>query len=200
MSDEILLSTAYFPPAEYFSHIKRADNILIEREENYIKQTYRNRCRILTSHGIQVLSVPVLKSNRLKTPSKETLIDYSKRWQQIHLRALISAYNSSPYFQYYFEQISHRIMKNLKYLLDLNNELLEICLGFLNMIKCISYTLSFKPPTGDDNDFRYNISPKYPSDYQQMEYYQVFGENGFVAGLSILDLLFNMGPDSERFL
>ncbi len=84
----ILLSTAYFPPAEYFSLIKNTDTVLIEQEENYIKQTYRNRCKILASNGILVLSVPVMKGSPGKGPIKEVTIDYSKRWQQVHIRAI----------------------------------------------------------------------------------------------------------------
>lgn len=200
MSYEILLSTAYFPPAEYFSLIKKADTIFVEKEENYIKQTYRNRCKILTSNGVQILSVPVKRGRTLKTPIKEVEIDYSKRWQQIHIRALLSSYNSSPFFQYYFEQIRQEIMKNLRFLLDLNNELLEICMKILQFNKSISYTYSFDQPAGRENDFRYRISPKVNSTYRQKGYCQVFGEANFKSGLSILDLLFNTGSESSEYL
>jgi hypothetical protein len=78
MQGDLLLSTAYFPPAEYFSMIKSASTVHIEQEEYYIKQTYRNRCKILTSNGVLVLSVPVMKGNRLKAKVKNITIDYSK--------------------------------------------------------------------------------------------------------------------------
>jgi hypothetical protein len=200
MPDVILLSTAYFPPAEYFSLIKKAETIFVEKEENYIKQTYRNRCKILTSNGVQILSVPVKRGRTLKTPIKEVEIDYSKRWQQVHLRALSASYNSSPFFQYYFEQIRREIMKNVRFLLDLNNELLEICLKILQLNKRISYTSSFEQAAERENDFRYLISPKVTSTYCQKRYYQVFREANFESGLSILDLLFNMGSESSEYL
>lgn len=200
MPGEILLSTAYFPPAEYFSLIRNAGNILIEREENYIRQTYRNRCKILESKGILVLSVPVMKGNLIKAPIKDVTIDYSKRWQQVHIRAMTSSYSRSPYFQFYFEQIEKILQKNHKSLLDLNDELLHKCLEILKMNKCVTHTYSFKPANYYDHDFRYRISPKEISDYSCRPYIQVFGQNGFIPGLSILDLIFNMGPEASEYL
>jgi len=126
MPGEILLSTAYFPTAEYFSLIKNADAVFIERHENYIKQTYRNRCNILTSNGVLSLSVPVMKGPALKAPVKDIEIDYSKRWQQVHLRAIASAYSRSPYFQFYSEPLGKTLMKYNEFLIDLNEELLII--------------------------------------------------------------------------
>ncbi len=200
MPGEILLSTAYFPPPEYFSRIKNAGSVLIEREENYIKQTYRNRCRILSSNGILVLSVPVMKGDLLKTPIREITIDYSKRWQQVHLRAIISSYGTSPYFQFYFESFEKVILRNRKYLIDMNEDLLSICLEILRIKQSISPASSFEPPEGKEYDFRYSISPKKKSAYPARPYYQVFGNNEFVPSLSILDLIFNMGPEANDLL
>ncbi|MCX6255506.1 MAG: WbqC family protein [Bacteroidia bacterium] len=120
MAAKILVSTAYLPPVEYFSLILRADEIFIEREENYLKQTYRNRCKILSAHGPQILSVPVYLGSLHKIPIKDIRIDYSKRWQQVHLRAMTASYNSSPFFEFYFENIEKIISKNHEFLLDLN--------------------------------------------------------------------------------
>jgi len=200
MPGKILLSTAYFPPAEYFSLIRNSDSVLIEQEENYIKQTYRNRCRILTSSGILNLSVPVMKGNALKTQVKDIEIDYSKRWQQVHLRAMTSAYSRSPYFQFYSEHITKIFLKSPRFLIDLNNELLLKCLGFLNIDRCILYTSFFLPDSGLPQDYRYRISPKNESGCTARSYIQVFGDNEFVPGLSILDLIFNLGPEAMEFL
>jgi hypothetical protein len=200
MPGEILLSTAYLPPAEYFSLIKNAGNVFIEQEENYIKQTHRNRCKILASTGILVLTVPVMKGNLLKVQVKNITIDYSKRWQQVHIRALTSSYNRSPYFQFYFEDIEKIVLKNHKFLLDLNDELLFKCLEILKVNKCILHTSSFNPDSGTNNDFRNRISPKEISGYQSRPYIQVFSSDGFEPGLSILDLIFNMGPESPGYI
>jgi hypothetical protein len=200
MPEEKLLSTAYFPPSEYFSLIKGADRIIIEREENYIKQTYRNRCRILASNGIITLSVPVMKGELLKVKVKDIIIDYSKRWQQIHLRAMTSSYGKSPFFQFYIEGMEKILLKNYRFLFDLNNDLLDKCLEILRIKKCISHTYSFEPVKEKENDYRYRISPKVNSDYTSRPYIQVFGPDCFITGLSILDLIFNVGPGSANYL
>ncbi len=200
MPGEILLSTAYFPTAEYFSLIKNADTVYIEREENYIKQTYRNRCKILTTNGILNLSVPVMRGSAIKAQVKDIEIDYSKRWQQIHLRAITSAYSRSPYFQFYSENLGKIILKSHRFLLDLNDDLLIKCLEFLKIDKCILNTSFFQPDQGHPLDFRYRISPKKGPEFVSRPYIQVFGDKGFVTNLSILDLLFNMGPEAAGYI
>jgi hypothetical protein len=201
MAGNILVSTAYLPPVEYFAILSQADEVLIEREENYLKQSYRNRCYILSSHGLQLLSVPVYLGSQHKTQLKDIRIDYSKRWQQVHLRAITASYNSSPYFQYYFEIIEKIISKNTGFLLDLNTELTKEILKILNLNTTIRYTTGFTPPDKTDNDFRYKISPKQESEFLNKEYLQVFNLNdSFVQGLSIIDLIFNTGPEAIDYL
>jgi hypothetical protein len=201
MNGKILVSTAYLPPVEYFSLISQANEIYIEREENYIKQSYRNRCYILSSHGRQLLSVPVYLGSQHKTPLKEIRIDYSKRWQQVHLGALMSSYNSSPYFQFYFEIIEKIISRKNDFLIDLNTELTQSVMEILNMKIKLTYTTDFEPAGSCANDFRYNLSPKKQSHYSVKKYMQVFNnDNQFVQGLSIVDLIFNMGPDAVDYL
>ena len=201
MAGKILVSTAYLPPVEYFSLISQADEVLIEVEENYLKQSYRNRCYILSEHGPQLLSIPVYLGSQHKTPLKEIRIDYSKRWQQVHLRAITASYNSSPYFQFYFENIEKIISKKIDFLIDLNMELMESVLKMLKIKIGITYTTNFKPVGEAENDFRYKISPKKESQFFVKEYMQVFEIcNCFVQGLSIIDLIFNMGPEAVDYL
>ncbi|MCX6321367.1 MAG: WbqC family protein [Bacteroidia bacterium] len=201
MAGKILVSTAYLPPVEYVSLISRADEVLVEREENYLKQTYRNRCYILSAHGTQLLSVPVYLGSLHKTPVKDIRIDYSKRWQQVHTGAMTASYNSSPYFEFYFENIEKIISKNHEFLLDLNMELIETLLEILKMKKTISYTTNFEPVGEMENDFRYKIAPKEESPFTLKEYFQVFNNGeGFVPGLSIIDLVFNMGTEAVDYL
>jgi hypothetical protein len=141
-----------------------------------------------------------MKGDRLKTGIRDVRIDYSKRWQQVHLRAIASAYGKSPYFQYYFDDIERLLLHSDRFLLDLNNKALNTCLEILGINKCISYTYSFVPPAGDRNDFRYSITPKIKPDSKQIPYIQVFGDGNFIPGLSILDLIFNTGPESVEYL
>ena len=200
MLEDLLLSTAYFPPIGYFSLIRNAGELFIEREENYIKQSYRNRFRILSSNGILTLSVPVIKGILLKTKIKDITIDYSKRWQQNHLRAITSAYSRSPYFQFYSDSFEKIILGNYKFLLDLNDELLFKCLEIMKINKCILHTSSFEAHTGKIYDYRYRLTPKKPLDIPYKPYIQVFSNQNFVTGLSIIDLLFNAGPESAEYL
>ncbi len=201
MAEQILVSTAYLPPIEYISVIAGAGEVCIEKEENYMKQTYRNRCYILSSHGPQLLSVPVYQGSLHKTPVKDIRIDYSKRWQQVHLRALAASYKASPYFEYYYEDLEKIISSNTGFLLDLNTELTGTILELLKISTKIAYTTEFTDVGNAENDFRYSISPKIKSGFHHTEYIQVFSANqGFTPNLSIVDLLFNKGPESVKYL
>jgi hypothetical protein len=196
MPEEILLPTAYLPPAGYFSLIAEAGKLLLERQENYTKQTYRNRCTILTANGKVSLSVPVRKGTSLKTSIKDAEIDYSKRWQQVHLGAISSAYGRSPYFPYYYPDFEGIIKTRHKFLIDLNGELLTRCLKILNLVIPVSFTDSFMNPGSAENDFRYRPVPE----RNIKSYIQVFPSNGFVGGLSIIDMIFNTGPEAKNYL
>jgi hypothetical protein len=201
MPGKIILSTAYLPAIEYFARIKNAGDVFIEREENYLKQSYRNRCYILSPDGTQLLTVPVYQGSFHKTAIRDIRIDYSKRWQQVHLGAITSAYGSSPYYLYYFETIEKIIMRNSEFLLDLNMSLLETILRIIKLDVKISYTNEFVPVMDSKCDFRYSISPKKKSDYSAKRYLQVFSQGvDFVPGMSIIDLLFNMGPETVDYL
>lgn len=201
MGGKILVSTAYLPPVEYFSLMLEADEVFVELEENYLKQSYRNRCYILSPHGPQLLSVPVCLGSQHKIPLKEIRIDYSKRWQQIHLRAMTASYSSSPYFQFYFGNIEKLISRKTDFLIDLNMELTESVLKMLKLNIRLTQTTHFEPIREADNDFRYKISPKKKSQFVIKEYMQVFNtDNRFVHGLSIIDLIFNMGPEAPYYL
>jgi hypothetical protein len=201
MSGTILLSSAYLPPVEYFSLILNADNVLVEGEENYHKQTYRNRCLILSAGGIQTLTVPVYLGSIHKTPLKEIRIDYSKRWQQIHLRAIIASYGSSPFFKFYFEDFERIIMENHELLVDLNSRLTDTAMKILGLEKPIGFTDSFIPKGKIETDYRYTVSPKKKSVLAVKEYTQVFSHNNaFTGGLSIIDLILNMGPEAANYL
>jgi len=203
-SGKLLLSSAYFPPLNYISLISAAEEVYIEKEENYIKQTYRNRCRICSANGPMTLSVPVLEGSFHKTPFKEIRIDYTKRWQQVHIGAIESSYRSSPYFEYYFDRVREIITKGDEYLSDLNFNSIKASLDITGVTTPVEFTGSFEKPVGHPNDFRYRISPKKtiePGTFSIQKYHQVFSERfGFVPGLSILDLIFNMGPDSLKII
>ncbi len=198
--DQILLSTAYLPPAEYFSRILNSGSFVVEYNENYNRQTYRNRCRILGPRGIIVLSIPVTKGGKTKAPVKDVNIDYTKRWQKVHIRAIASCYGRSPFFQFYSEELFSIIDKEYRFLVDLNEDLIVKCLEILDIERSFRSTSSFKTPGGPENDYRYSISPGKEPGVEQKPYIQVFNQDNFVPGLSIIDLIFNTGPDARSFL
>jgi len=201
MTGKILVSTAYLPPVSYFSLICKADEVLIEKEENYIKQTYRNRCYILSANGIQALSIPVQVGSFHKTALKEIRIDYSRRWQQVHLGAFNAAYKSSPYFDYYFDDIAGIISANHTFLIDLNMELIRYLIKSLKIKTSVRYTSHFETLNSWPADYRYILTPKKEFKMDYKEYLQVFSsDTGFKPGLSIVDLLFNTGPDATCYL
>ena len=200
MSESILLSTAYLPPIEYIWHIINSKSVSIETEENYPKQTYRNRCKILTSNGVLSLSIPVHTGDGLKTVIKDIRIDDSKRWRQNHLRALRSAYSSSPFFLYYFDDFERIITSDIDFLLDLNISLLELILKIIKVEKPILKTDSFVVPEESANDLRYSISPKKESSFIYPTYTHTFDTKENIEGLSIIDMIFNVGQETYYLL
>jgi hypothetical protein len=201
MPGEVIVSTAYLPPVDWFSIISRSDKVSIERHENYIKQTYRNRCCILSAHGTQMLSVPVLEGSRHKVPITEARIDYSKRWQQVHLGAIRSSYRLAPYYEFYSGEIEETIAAGYKYLWELNTKLINTLVQMLKLKCGISFTGLYEPASDEEKDFRYRLEPGKVSLFQNKRYIQVFSTpEDYVPNLSIIDLLFNQGPDAVKYL
>ncbi len=198
MQEPILLSTAYFPPLEYFSLIARNRKVRIEKWENFLKQTYRNRCTILGTNGPLTLTVPVLRGSFHKTALKDLEIDNTRRWRDHHLRSIISACATAPFFEYYFDVIEGVVRKPFRFLLDLNNEALSAVCEAIGITAEISFTDIYQPQEVALNDYRYLITPKRPSileNYSETAYIQVFrAQFGFVPRLSIIDVLLNNGP------
>lgn len=200
MPGKILISIACLPPIDYMKLIAEADEIVIEQHENFIKQTYRNRFYILSAHGRQLLTIPVLEGSRHKVKIRDARIDYSKRWQQVHLRALISSYRSSPYFDFYFGNIERIISLNHEFLFDLNFSLLECIMKMLRISKDISLSQTFEQTEDQPSDFRYRLVPGAPPFFPEKEYLQVFETGKFMPNLSIADLIFNQGPEAGTYL
>lgn len=203
---QAVLTTAYFPPVEYFFAIASSGKAVIEQCEFYQKQSYRNRCRILSASGPEALSVPVVKETTLSRPIREMKVDYDEPWLQVHKRALDAAYNSSPFYLYYKDEIMEVLDSRPTFLFDLNTKLLELLLQMAGVKADISFTEDFAKDWGE-GDFRELIHPKHKGENllqtykKEKTYYQVFSDRlGFVPNLSILDLLFNEGPNSISFL
>lgn len=201
----ILLSTAYFAPIQYYSEILKADKVYIEQFENFIKQTYRNRCVIPGGNGPIQLIVPVVKGRGPKILIKDLRISYDTDWQRNQWRTIFSAYSSSPFFEYYKDDILPFFEKRDTFLLDFNLRIHDAICELLEIDNIAVLTSDFeKVPEGTVN-LRESISPKNKAQnnmqFQPKKYTQVFSEKlGFLPNLSILDLLFNEGPNSYSIL
>ena len=198
----VLLSTTYFGPIQWYQKLYRAERVEIEQWESFRKQTYRNRCLIATTNGIQALTVPVEHSD--SPLIKDIRLSDHGNWRHLHWNALQSAYGESPFFEYYQDDIRPFFEKHWEFLLDFNEAIrLKMC-ELIDIQPNVSYTEGFIPEESPLTSYRTAISPKHPQDdpdFQPKRYYQVYDQkHGFLPNLSILDLLFNMGPESIFFL
>jgi len=202
--NRVLLSTAYLAPIQYYTKLLNYDESIIEMYENYPKQTYRNRCSIYGANGLLELSIPV-KKIQTKTKTKDITIDYATNWQKMHWKSIESAYRSSPYFEYYSDEFLPFYTSKTKYLVDYNSEIQTIVLNILGITTNIRFTEDyFVNKDSEYIDFRESINPKkkFSDDcFIPVEYIQVFSnKSGFIANLSIIDLVFNTGPDAYEIL
>lgn len=194
-----VFSTAYFPCISYMAQFLAADKPFIEVWETYHKQTYRNRCRVMTANGVESLSVPVIKVNGNHTMTKDVVISYKEHWQQIHRRCLESAYKAAPYFDHYYDYLKPIFETRFERLVNLNDAALKMVLKIMKVNKEIIHTSDYIHEI--DNDFREAFSPKVSPDSSLFpEYYQVFSTKfPFTPDLSILDLVFNEGPEAMNY-
>lgn len=212
----VLLSTAYLAPIPYYACLMHASQVQLEACEHYHKQTYRNRCRVAASHGALDLTLPVIAANHQDIRTVE--IDYAKPWQRQHWLSLEAAYRGTPFFEYYQDDLKPFYQQqDIKYLFDFNLALQHCICDLLDLHPQVLLTQDFVAPTTHSSvipttdlreatlDLREAIHPKktLPKDllYEARKYTQVFeAQHGFISDLSIVDLLFNMGPESILWL
>lgn len=206
LNKEILLSTACFPPIQYFSKLVQFEKVYLEQFENFTKQTYRNRYEILGANGVISLVAPVVKGRGRKIKIRDLKISYDTDWQRNHWRTIFSAYNSSPFFEFYKDDIQPFFEKPRKFLFDFNLEILQTLCYLLELEPNLVLTEDFEQVPEGTLNFREAISPKKnrtetDAQFYPQPYTQVFHEKfGFAPNLSILDLLFNEGPNSLNVL
>lgn len=199
----ILIDLHYLPSMEYLTLVHSFDHIIFEAYENFQKQTYRNRCYIRGANKIQALTVPV-KKEKDKVLVKDVRISYNQRWWKEHARSLASAYGKAPYFQFYADIFEKTYAKKHIFLIDLNLELLTICLELLSYNKTLSISETFSRLSIEGVfDARGLIRPgkshENNSFYNPVPYGQVFGKV-FDENLSVIDLLYNEGRNGKQII
>lgn len=206
-SSTVLLSTAYLPPVPYMFILINANRVYIEAHETYRKQTYRNRCVILSANGPIPLVIPVIRPKGNHTPITEVLIDYSTDWPRNHWRAIESAYRTSAYFEFIADILHPFYQNRFNSLWEFNGNLLKVIIDFLELPVIIDFTSHYQEITPDGViDLRNIISPKVkdPSIVglaSPTPYFQVFEHRfGFTPNLSIIDMLFNEGLMARELL
>ena len=202
----VLLTSAYLPPVQYFSKLYASPCIYLETYEHYVKQTYRNRALIAGPNGVQALTIPVEHEYSKRPATRDIRLSDHGNWQHLHRNALQSAYEGSPYFEYYADDILPIYDREHRFLVDFNAGFLHTICDLLNLKPNLLQTEAYADAQAlGAEDFREAIRPKISHSidktFRSVEYYQVFRQkHGFLENLSIIDLLFNMGPESRLIL
>lgn len=202
-----LLQTTYFGPVQWYQKLHRYDCCYIEQHDSYQKQTYRNRCVIATANGPQALTVPVEHeacNKQEASKTKDLRISDHNQWRRVHWNALQSAYSVSPFFDYYADDIHPFFEKKYTFLLDFNEAIRQTVCALIDIHPNVVYSSAFMVQGPASKDFRDVIHAKHPQhddDFTPKPYWQVFQHRyGFQPNLSVLDLLFCMGPESIFYL
>ncbi len=198
---EIILSTAYAAPIEYYTLLASANIVSIEKYEHFIKQSYRNRCYIYGANGILALIIP-LANRKDKTLTKDIRIANQTNWQKTHWKSIESAYRTSPFYEYFSDDIAHFYEQKFTFLIDFNQSIQQRLLDFAKIESSIRHSENYTAQY-DKNvyDYRTSLSPKITTKIAFKNYSQVFDSKfGFIPNLSFFDLLFNEGNKSKEYL
>lgn len=204
MQKSVILPLFYLAPVAYYSNFKAGfETLILEKEEHFPKQTFRNRCSLYSANGQLDLTVPVQRGAKVHTAYKDVKISYDFDWQRLHWLSLQTCYRSSAYFEYYEDELRPFYTQKPEFLFDLNEALLDWSLKKLKLQASYHVNKEYvKSYDADTLDLRYTMPCKTPSVLKpNLSYYQVFEDrHGFIPNLSILDLLFNQGPQAKTYI
>jgi len=197
---DILIHPTYFPNIAHFVAIAHAQSVTFEEDDNFLKQTYRNRAYIYAANGKLLLNIPVIHTQKNRQKYRDVKISQETNWQDLHWKSLLSAYRTSPFFEYYEDDLNPLFTTKANYILDFNLKCFETICECLQLETDYLKTTEYQKTVEDKFDFRFLVSAK--TEEQKFEpYKQVFDSKyGFLNNLSILDLLFNEGPNSLNYL
>ena len=198
---KIIIHPTYFPNIDLLSQLIKSENILFEISDKYIKQTLRNRTEIHAANGKLILSIPVKYSSSKKEKYKDIKICYNSSWQKIHLKSIESAYRNSPYYDFFEDYFIKFFNKKEKFLIDANIKSIELIYDILDMKMKYDLTNDYKNKLENYTDYRKLVDSNYDEKMSKINYSQVFQEkNGFISGLSSLDIIFNKGLESLDYI
>lgn len=198
MKPAVLLELHYFPSLDYFATLLRHESLVLEAQESFQKQTYRNRCYTLQTNKKMLLSVPV-RSGAQRMKITEVEIDHHSNWAALHWRSIQSTYGKTPFFEFYAEDFRRVLEAPPQTLFALNEKILTICLEHLGVHLAIEKTSAYHKIYPNLEDKRDHVHPKKPDRFTYPRYWQPFGSE-FVPNLSILDLLFCAGTEARKVL
>lgn len=202
MHKQAIFPIFYLPPLDFFAEaMRRPGGTVLEKHEHFPKQTYRNRAVIHSPNGKLNLVVPVVKGSKVHTPVKDVRISYDFNWQRLHWQSLQTSYRSSAYFEFYEDEFAPFYQTRTVFLVDFNLGLLQKLVSLLKLDISYCYTKGYEKEYPAMDDYRQRIHPKQGALFEVKPYFQLFEQrNGFIPNLSIVDLLFNQGPQSRQFL
>lgn len=197
----ILIHPTYFPNIAHFVAVTKAKELIFEIEDNFVKQTYRNRTYIYGANGKLALNIPVIHSQKNRQKYRDVKIFNEEKWQSLHWKSLLSAYRTSPFFEYYEDELQPLFQFKVDYILDFNLKCFEVVCECLQLEINTSKTEAYQNTVESTNDFRHLVNAKKETPQHFHSYTQVFNEkHGFIPNLSVLDLLFNEGPNALNYL
>lgn len=197
----ILIHPTYFPNIAHFIAMVRAENVTLEVDDNYQKQTFRNRAYIYGANGLLPLSIPVIHTQKNRQKYRDVKISNTTKWQSLHWKSLQSAYSTSPFFEFYEDDLKPLFQLNSDFILDHNLKCFETISECLQLDLKVITSESYKKIDKDKTDCRHLVHAKKETPILLKKYTQVFNDkHGFIQNLSILDLLFNEGPNSLLYL
>ncbi|PNW29748.1 WbqC family protein [Formosa algae] len=201
MSLNSLLHPTYFPNIAHMAAIAQSDVVTFEMDDNFAKQTYRTRTYIYAANGKLLLNIPVIYTQKNRQKYRDVRISNTENWQSLHWKSLLSAYKTSPFFEYYEDDLRPLFETKTEYILDFNLRCFEVICDCLQLEKTIEKTEEFKHDVSTASDLRFLVNSKSDVSFQNEKYTQVFDDkHGFINNLSILDLLFNEGPNALDYL